>query len=473
MFRYQKTSSVLAFLLTFSISMISTVRTDAQEWKQYADPAKAGWSADRLEKARKLAVEIGSGAVLIVDKGNVVAAWGHIDHPYKAASMRKSIYDGTFGAVYLEKAFNVNTKIGELGIDDLGGLTETEKKATLEQLMEARSGVYHPAAYETRSNAERRPERGSHPPGTFWYYNNWDFNAVCAVFQKISGSRIEDGFKARIAEPLGMEDFESDHVFRWLEPRASIYPAVTFRISARDLARFGKLYIEGGTWNGKRLIPADWIKRSTSAITVFGEDHYRGESNGYGRLWWVYPARPNEGSAYEKYRRIAARGAGGQMMVLVPELDVIIVHLADTDAGDGVPDNRVAELMNLILEARSEGPLGGSDLAEVTPEKLSGTAPAQIERDLSPVSGELVSEVEGTYLISEKVGIRLYEFNKRLFAQPIGMPLPDVEVFLAKDGSLHSPIANVEFEPVMANGVKATKLKMTFRGRTQTGQRVD
>jgi len=442
----------------------------AQQWKQYADPAHAGWSAEALDEAREFAAKGGSGAVLIVDSGNVVAAWGSIDHPFKAASMRKSVYDAVFGASFLKKPFDLSETIGSLGIDDLGKLSEGEKKATVEQLMEARSGVYHPAAYETRSNAERRPDRGSARPGEQWYYNNWDFNVLTAVYKRLTGTDFEDALETGLVDVIGFEDYKRTHAFRWLEPETSKFPALTLRVSARDLARIGVLYLQLGKWDGKQIIDPEWIKASTKSHTVFKDDHYRGEGNGYGRLWWTYPARPESGSQYASYRRIAARGAGGQMMVLFPEIDVVVVHLADTDAGEGVSDAYVGELMDRILSARSGPRQGRQVLGAVRKEKLSDTAPLPIE-NLSPVPAGMLAKVTGIYMFDEKRGIKLYAFEGRLFGRTVGIPLPDVELFVAHDGSFRSPVASVKIEQGPVSGGRVGEVTMSFAGRSAVAKR--
>ena len=60
-------------------------------------------------------------------------------------------------------------------------LTLEEKEATVRDLLVARSGVYHIAQEEAPAMAAARPKRNSHPHGTFWYYNNWDFNALGTI----------------------------------------------------------------------------------------------------------------------------------------------------------------------------------------------------------------------------------------------------------------------------------------------------
>src|SRR5262249_5297964 len=67
-------------------------------------------------------------------------------------------------------------------------LTDGEKQATVRDLLMARSGVYHEAAAENDHMKQVRPERGSHRHGTFWYYNNWDFNVLGTIYrQRTSG----------------------------------------------------------------------------------------------------------------------------------------------------------------------------------------------------------------------------------------------------------------------------------------------
>ncbi len=141
----------------------------------------------------------------------------------------------------------------DLGIDDIApSLTPAEKTATLRQVLQSRSGVYHAAAAESDGMARTRPERGSHAPGTYYYYNNWDFNVAGRAFEQVSGARIYDAFDARIARPLGMLDYRNRIVpppgqgesadasadgYYQLESERSRFPAYHFRMSAHDLGR--------------------------------------------------------------------------------------------------------------------------------------------------------------------------------------------------------------------------------------------
>lgn len=160
-------------------------------------------------------------------------------------------------------------------------------------------------------------------------------------------------------------------------------------------------------------------------------------------------------------------------MVLFPELDVLIVHWADTDSGRGVSDRDGVKLLDMIVGARQGEPAPDAALQPLCAEKLSGRAPKPLRDDLSAVAEDRCDALQGRYMFSEDSGIRLYVFDGRLFAQSLGMPLGDVELFQAPDGSLGSPIAGIVLEPIHREHDRVEALRMTFRGRTQTGKRTD
>ena len=210
------------------------------EWARWPTPEAAGWSAVKLKAAREHAATLKTAAVMIVQGGRVVDEWGETNRPFKCHSMRKSILSSLFGPHVATGKIKRTSTLGELGIDDnVPSLTDIEKKAAVGDLLKAHSGVYHPALYETKGMAAKRPKRGSHAPGTFWYYNNWDFNAACTIFENQTGCGIFEEFEERLAKPLGMQDFVREEHTQYFTGADSVHAAYPFRLSARDLARFG------------------------------------------------------------------------------------------------------------------------------------------------------------------------------------------------------------------------------------------
>ncbi len=315
-----------------------------EHWMMLADPGNAGWSETALEEAAFLADSVGSAAFLLVHKGKVVTAWGDVTRRYMLHSVRKSILSAMYGIYVDQGVIDPDQTLAELGIDDKDTLTAEEKQATIRDMLKARSGVYHPAAYETASMAAQRPARGSHPHNTFWYYNNWDFNTLGAIFRQQTGKDIFEAIDTHIAQPIGMEDYDPDHGYYHLEEWNSRYPAYPIRMSARDMARFGLLFARNGEWAGKSLIPASWVEEST---TSWSEVTTRTLINGYAYMWWVADS-PVEGQ-----KVFHASGTGGQIIFVIPGLDMVFVHRTDTYKGRSVALSSIYRILEILLDGKT------------------------------------------------------------------------------------------------------------------------
>src|SRR5438270_883420 len=91
-----------------------------------------------------------------------------------------------------------------------------------------------------RADRRRGSRRGSHPPGTFWYYNNWDFNVLGEAYQRLTGHSVFQAFEHQLARPLGFEDFDPMRHARFdFDREAPRFPAYDLWLSARDMAKFG------------------------------------------------------------------------------------------------------------------------------------------------------------------------------------------------------------------------------------------
>ncbi len=312
-----------------------------------ADPEASGWSAAKLDAARQFSLRAGSAAVVVIHKGKWIASWGDTAQVHPIRSMRKSLLSALYGPAVASGKIRLTDTLAGLAIDDKQTLTAAEKSATVADLLTSRSGVYHPAAYELPSAKAQRPARGSHARGEHFYYNNWDFNVLGTIYEKRTGVGIFEAFARQIAGPLQMQDFAKERTEYRREPESE-HAAYLFQMSARDLARFGLLYLRRGQWNGAPLIPADWVRESTTAHVKVNE------RESYGYMFWVYGPNTRPGFPY-----YALRGAGGQYVVIAPEADLVVVHLTHTDnlvqrASDGtlMSDSDAWRVAGLIAAAR-------------------------------------------------------------------------------------------------------------------------
>jgi CubicO group peptidase (beta-lactamase class C family) len=309
------------------------------------DPAALGWSMEKLQKAEEYTRTYAPTAVMIAQDGKVIASWGDIAHKVNVRSVRKSLLSALYGIGVAEGHIRLDQTMGELGIDDRApALTETEKQATIRDLLMSRSGTYHAAAYEAPDAKAKRPPRGSHPPGSYWYYNNWDFNALGFIYQKLVDNNVYHAFEERIAKPIGMEDFSADDG-KFVFEASSDYPAYTFRLTARDLARFGWLFLNHGMWSGAQIVPADWVDEATRPWS-----HTDGLLD-YGYLWWVVSA-----GVADRYPGFAgsywALGHGGQALAVIPALRLVAVQLVDVrEGGERIGSREFGELLKLIAAA--------------------------------------------------------------------------------------------------------------------------
>jgi len=314
------------------LSSFCCAATAGEAGLEQISPEEAGWSSEKLAAAAQYADEIGYSALVMAYDGKVFFTWGEIEKNYLCHSIRKPFVSALYGIYVDNKTINLDLTLAELGVDDIpSALSSDEKRATIRQLLQGRSGVYHEAAAEESGMIKQRPDRGSHAPGEFYYYNNWDFNVAGTVFKQLTGADIFEEFKRRIADPIGMQDFDVASCAYEFEKEKSQHPAYVFRMSARDLARFGILYQQHGVWAGKRIIPEAWITESTTTYSVV--DSTLGA--GFGYMWGTIL----DGGMLSKLlggTGLFFSGIGVHNLAIIGELKLVLVLRYDTD-GDWTP----------------------------------------------------------------------------------------------------------------------------------------
>ena len=299
--------------------------------------------------------------------GRQLFEYGDVKRLSYLASVRKSILAMLYGKYVENGTIPLGKTLRDLEMTDVGGLMPEELDATIDDLLTARSGVYHPASNGGDDTASA-PPRGSQPRGTYFLYNNWDFNAAGGVFEKLTGREIYDALETDLARPIGMQDFDRAVQKKTGNPARSQYLAYHFTLSTRDMARIGLLMASGGNWNGTQVVSRDWVRRISSVVTPINEmnpPRHRalgtGYRWGYGYLWWVWDAPKSSGPFTGAY---SGMGAGGQYITVLPELDLVVAHKADTsDRSPHGPGERrravtLAEYdtaLRLLISARCPG----------------------------------------------------------------------------------------------------------------------
>jgi CubicO group peptidase (beta-lactamase class C family) len=315
-------------------------------WEAAREHPPSGWSAERLRLVEERLEAIKPTGVLVVHDGRVVLSWGDVARTVPVRSVTFSLLSALYGIGVAEGVIDLNRTLADLGIhDNEPRLTVEEREATIRDLLMSRSGIYHDAVsyHGAISEAQRdaRPPRGSHAPGEFWFYNDWGFNALGTIYTRLTRENIFEAFDKRIARPIGMQDYQAERDGHFFHDPISLHPTYATFLSARDLARFGLLYLNGGIWAGKQVVPSDWVKESTKRWS----DAWEGL--GYGYMWWELPEALGLGGS-----GFAALGNQGQAVAVIPSKRLVVAHTADrTDSLFEFRSSHFIELLRLIVDA--------------------------------------------------------------------------------------------------------------------------
>ena len=171
--------------------------------------------------------------------------------------------------------------------------------------------------------AKKGTPRQLREPGSFWEYNDVRVNRLGLALLRIFGEALPDVLRREVMDPIGASRTWEWHGYRnsWVDldgRRAQSVPGGAhwgggIWISSFDHARVGYLLLCGGSWAGKRILSQEWIDRATTPCRL---------NAGYGYMWWL-----NAGRLYPALseRAFAAQGAGGNVVIVDPKLDLVLV----------------------------------------------------------------------------------------------------------------------------------------------------
>lgn len=327
--RIHNFKKIIQLLIIGFSSIVYSQTYPMENWEFVSLKENPNWDEQGLRQFQKYIIDSTKiTGMVIVHKGKIVFDYGDIEENSYIASCRKSVLAMLYGKYVENNTIDLNTTIGDLNITDVDGILPIEKQATIQHLISARSGVYHREGYPGGMQ-EYAPKRGSVKPGTYWLYNNWDFNVAGYAFEKTTGKNIYDEVEKQLALPLGMEDWKRDLQQKEGDTTISKYLAYPMWFSTRDMARIGLLMLSRGKWLDKQLISEDWIDEMLKERTSYKELNsnvpvYRnsGVYWGYGYMWWLFQNVTDErfNGAY------AALGAMGQAIAVFPEINTVVAY---------------------------------------------------------------------------------------------------------------------------------------------------
>lgn len=317
-------------LLPFLFLILGPLNAQVYPGDHWAyDTIRKGWDETQgkafFEYIRDSSVVTG---LMVVQDGKVVFDYGDLEENSYIASCRKSVLAMLYGSYVENGTIALDKTIAELDIDDVEGILPVEKGATVQDLISARSGVYHPEGYPGGMQ-EYAPERGSVKPGAYWLYSNWDFNVAGYIFEQETGKNIYDEVERQLALPLQMQDWDRSLQKKQGDTEISKYLAYPMWFSTRDMARIGLLMLHRGTWKEQQVISEDWVDEMLTSRTSYEEVNANvpvfrdsGINFGYGYMWWLFEdmADPRFENAY------AAMGAMGQALAVFPRINTVVAY---------------------------------------------------------------------------------------------------------------------------------------------------
>lgn len=167
-----------------------------------------------------------------------------------------------------------------------------------------------------------------HPPGTHFLYNTTATDMLGIIVERVTGESLRDYLQPRLFGPLGITDL------RWTNlPEGFNDGGIGLSLRTEDFACFGQLLLQKGRWQGRQLVPAEWIDAATSVQTANGSDPSSDAAQGYGFQFWRC-----------RHNAFRADGAFGQYCIVLPEQDAVIAITS------GVSLAQMQPLLNLVWE---------------------------------------------------------------------------------------------------------------------------
>ncbi|HEX8736607.1 MAG TPA: serine hydrolase [Pyrinomonadaceae bacterium] len=250
----------------------------------------------------------------------------HRDKPHDTRSAAKSLTSDLFGAaVRAGVPVSASTSVYQVMNDGVfpPDLDARKKALTVENLLTQSSGLDCDDSDQKSPGREdfMRDESGAtdyykytldlkmiRNPGEKGVYCSIQPNLLGGVLSRAARQSLPVLFQNLLAEPLQIKRYYME-----ITPNGDAYMGGGARLLPRDFMKLGQLHLSGGVWNGRRILTPEWSRRATSHLIEIGKGKY-------GYLWWVteYPYKGRTVKAF------FADGNGGQVVMGIPELDLVI-----------------------------------------------------------------------------------------------------------------------------------------------------
>jgi CubicO group peptidase (beta-lactamase class C family) len=217
-------------------------------------------------------------------------------------------------------------------------------------------------------------------PGSEFLYNSMATFMLSAIVQKVTGEKVIDYLRPRLFEPLGIKGMDWE-----VSPKGINTGGWGLRVKTEDMAKFGQLYLQKGSWNGKQVIPAEWIEEATT----FKIDQAPGAPQKIKDASdWM------QGYCYQFWRcrhnAFRADGAYGQYIIVMPDKDAVVAITAESPN----MQDEINLVWNYILPSMNDEALPeNGEAADRLKERLESLAlPLPAKKPDPPIAGEMTGK---------------------------------------------------------------------------------
>ncbi len=303
-----------------------------------------------IDKLNQRNIKMHSVLMIKGDKLFAEAYWKpfHKDLNHRMYSQTKSFVAIAIGLLIDDGKLRLDDKVSSYFEDKIDtSLPELIKNQTIEQML-TMTTVGPQTEWFTHSNPDRVSlyfsERDNvRSPGTIWEYDSGGSQVLCELVERVSDKRLFDFLNERVFTHLGT--FKSAYTLS--TKNGASWGDSSMLCTSRDMASFARFVMNLGTWDGKRLLSEEYLKKATSRVVDnMATPHENSLHCGYGyQIWRV------EGDGF------AFVGMGDELTLCFPSQDVIFVCTADNQGSSFSRNYIVSNFIDIILDNMSQGPI--------------------------------------------------------------------------------------------------------------------
>jgi CubicO group peptidase (beta-lactamase class C family) len=280
-------------------------------------------------------------------------------------SVTKSVMSTLIGIALEEGVLaDLDQTLGALLADHITPRTDPVLSAvTLEQVLTMTAGLpdgmraqeYLPRVADPAYPANVLEDGLARRPGLRFAYSNLGSDLLSVILTDAAGRPVLDYARENLFDPLGIPTDESTPIvvepdaleeagaahdaagFTWPRTTSGYHSGAAYlKLTPADMLKLGQLYLREGRWGDRQVVPAWYVRRATRPADV------PGASRSYGYHWWL-----DEVDGHDSF---AAYGHGGQLIEVVPELDLVVVVVTAPVDGDDFDGHDAEGFRRLVLE---------------------------------------------------------------------------------------------------------------------------